>query len=607
MSDSQPRKTPSVPGAGSGKFRSDFRRLPKATLQRKVQRTMSFAVFLIILVFSAGMFSVNLISARQNGSLYSATVSALLADQIHSGNLLGPGVDTKAAGLAIADLADRLSALTSTTFSDSQPSRPSAPATQESVAAPVPTLGHGPFRITGLEGNEQADALMNWRFHVVKFRVDWNGTQLYQSPDWNSSRLLPDWMPDWTESYLTRLFSLFTVEASAPLQAANGDGFGLVTTRMDTGLFGTYMLILVGSLLVAWLPLSLFTHFTARRIAKRVSRPISTLVDQLGLLAGASPEAAANVPLTFRKPPFEVASIAESLLRILDRMREFNTAHVERTNRLAQQGKELESQNQTLDASRRQIQAAQSQMIQTQNLASIGQITAGISHEMNTPLGTIGSNVQLQEMLLDMLATDEAVLRDPEMAAFLTEMKKSSRENARFCQAATDMVRSLKNFSRLDQADYQETDLNSLIRNVVTLTTNLWKDRIRLHGAYGDIPAVKCWPGLLNQLFMSLLTNAFEAVPGEGDIWIRTIPDGDSVLVEVEDNGPGVPDEMLERIFEPGFSLGKKAADGQQPGGMGLAMARDIVARHNAVLKAEHGESGGLLLSFRLPMHTERT
>jgi len=620
MNDMQSQPIPSTPMGRITLLLSRIQPLPKAPLQRKVRRTLSFGVFLVIFVLIIGLFAVSLLSARQNGALYAATFAALVADQIQAENLLDPETDTMAAKLAVAQLTERLSNLTATTLTgeqalDSPGTIPQISSTTGTIPQTSPALGttflpgqNSPFRVVGQTDTAsmtEEDFIRFLTRHAASFRIVWNDALLYESPNWEMANLLPAMLPEEAQPAMRNVFSLFSIASSAPLREAAGEG--LVTVRIDPGLFGTYLFVLMLLVLLALLPLGIFTHLVGAFVARRVSEPVSRLVQQMDLLAGATPEAAADVPFTFRKPPIEIASIADSLHHIFERMKQFNATHQERTEQLARQGKELEEQNEILGKSRRQIQDAQSQMIQTQNLASIGQITAGISHEMNTPLGTIGSNVQLQEMLLDMLSTDSTLTGDPQMAAFLSEMKTSSRENARFCQSATDMVRSLKNFSRLDQADYQETDLNALIRNVVTLTTNLWKGRIRMHGAYGDILPAKCWPGLLNQLFMSLLTNAFEALPGEGDIWIRTSLEGMRIRVEVEDNGPGIPEALLDRIFEAGFSWGKKAPDGQLPGGMGLAMARDIVARHGGILSAKRGQFGGLLLCFHLPLDGGKT
>ncbi len=621
-----------------------------------MRRTISLAVFLVVFVFLAGVFLVTLFSARQNISLCTSVHAVLMARSLVAENLLDAD-NTSDPQPAVARLAEQLArsaanAETSTLLdlaAELDAAAADADAATASGSNPADSPTHAPWPGGAALGRPLRDTDLitihpdmatgastgaitsdiDWKRHAARFRVERDGVLLYQSPDWDRFMLLPAFLPDALHTWLPALQNLFVVESviavshdgvvtehvtgqavsSGKLADAvkadtepRGMHAATVTVQMDAGLIAISLFLLLPAVLLMTFPIMLLTRIMGGLAARRTSRPVSRLVERLDMLAGATPDTAAAMPLTFRRPPAEIAHIADSLRRILDRMRENKADAGTRAVALEAQRQRLEEQNRSLAESRRQIQEAQTRLVQIQNMASIGQLTAAISHEMNTPLGTLASNIQLQEMMLEMLATDPAAQADPQTSAFLADMVRTSRENARHIQGAADMVKSLKNYARLDQSEYQETDINDLIRNVVTLTTNLWRDRIRMHGAYGALPPVKCRPGLLSQLFMHLIRNAIEAMPAGGDVWIRTQPDGEQVVLEVEDNGPGVPEDRLERMFEPGTTWDKLDPDGQIPGGMGLAIARDIVTRHNGVLWAQRGEQGGLLCTVRLPV-----
>ena len=597
------------------------RRAP--VLHRKMRRTISMAVFLVVFVFLAGVCIVTLFSARQNISLCTSVHATLMARSLQAEGLLDadPATDPKP---AIGQLAEQLarsaeSAETSTLLDlaaelDAAGVETGMP---EDVAATIAASEVTARRLQDTDlitvrpdaalatSHGAIAAELDWKQHAARFHITRDGEVLYQSPDWDQFLLLPAFLPSSFHAVVPALQSLFVVESSVTVAAGGSAGVSVpatVTVQMDAGLIALSLFLLIPTIMVLALPLALLTRILGGLAARRTSRPVSRLVERLDLLAGSTPDIAAAIPLTFRRPPAEIAQIADSLHRILARMKDNKSESEVRAAALDQQRQLLEEQNHSLDESRRQIQDAQTRLVQVQNMASVGQLTAAISHEMNTPLGTLASNIQLQEMMLEMLATDPAAQADPETTAFLSEMILTSRENARFIQGAGDMVKSLKNYSRLDQSEYQETDINDLIRNVVTLTTNLWRERIRMHGAYGALPPVKCRPGLLSQLFMNLIRNAIEAMPGGGEVWIRTQPADDMVVLEVEDNGPGVSEERMAHMFEPGTTWGKLDPDGQTPGGMGLAIALDIVVRHNGSLTVQRGSQGGLLFTVRLPV-----
>ena len=553
-------------------------------LQKKMKKTLMLAIFMVVFVFAVGILSVNTLSARQNGALYTACYAALLELQINESGLFSQ--EPAVASEKIKVMAERLSNLSLTNLlideTDAQQNLPQAP----------------PFQIVDNPGALPVHSdFDNWLLHVARFRITVGTYILYESPDWDTTRLFPEWMPIDVVQFIIPIFRLFEVTSTI-----GSIETGLISVRMDSGLFGTYILSLLLGFLLIFMPLLVFSSVLSAKIAKRVSFPVNVLVSQMGILAGATPEDISSIQLNMKNPPVEISSIAQSLHHILLQMNEFHQTRTIYSDELHDQNKVLQLQKKSLEEAKAQIQITQTQLIQTQNMASIGQLTAAISHEINTPLGTFTSNVQLQSMILTMLSTSMQDKCTETSAKLIENIKMSAQESSKLCSSASDIVKSLKNYSRLDQADYQETNLNELIHNVTTLTRNLWRDHIDLQENYTELPPVPCQPGLLNQAMMNLMMNAIEAIPEGGVITITTHANLQEVLVSMKDSGAGVPNHIIEKLREPGFSYKKKAKDGTLSGGMGLSVADDIIRRHGGTLSFKNMNPAGFLVECRLPV-----
>ncbi|MDR0843286.1 MAG: HAMP domain-containing protein, partial [Acidobacteriota bacterium] len=292
--------------------------------------------------------------------------------------------------------------------------------------------------------------------------------------------------------------------------------------------------------------------------------------DELGILASAFNEMAGAL------------SVREAQLQ--DMARNLETMVRERTM-------ELENSHEALKRAYLDLQNTQDQLVQTEKMASLGQLVAGIAHEIKNPLNFIYGNteflrdyvqkllglVERLEMLsgigdddrriikLEIAREKEAIQYDfikEDLAALIDNFTEGAeRINA--------IVADLRSFSRMDVDDAAEVDLHALIGMSLNLLRNQYKDRVELHREFGDIPTIRGYAGKLNQVFMNLLSNAFYAVAGKGDVWIRTRAAGGEVTVEIEDNGVGIPGENLKRIFEPFFTT-KPVGQGT---GLGLSIS----------------------------------
>ena len=252
------------------------------------------------------------------------------------------------------------------------------------------------------------------------------------------------------------------------------------------------------------------------------------------------------------------------------------------------------------------LQAAEAQLVHSEKMAGLGKLVAGVAHELNNPIGFIYANMDHFRRYLGELQTAyEGASVPSDMAqradrAFTTlgRLTESCSNGARRIK---EIVQGLRTFSRLDEAERKVVDIHEGIESTLTLLEHHLKDRVTVHKNYGDLPQVECYAGQLNQVFMNLLTNASDAIAGEGDIWITTSQDGDVVRVAIRDSGCGISQDDVSRIFEPFFTT-KDVGKGT---GLGLSISYGIVQKHGGDILVENAEGEGttftVVLFTRMP------
>jgi signal transduction histidine kinase len=266
-----------------------------------------------------------------------------------------------------------------------------------------------------------------------------------------------------------------------------------------------------------------------------------------------------------------------------------------------------------------ELKRTQAALVQGERLASIGELVAGVAHEINNPLNAIaGAAVPLAEMvpeLREMLDAYRALEKDlpPERRAAVEAMRKRLDLDAslddltgistvirRAVDRSVKIVQNLRSFSRTS-GDAVPTDLHAgLEETLMLLAPRLRHANIEVVRRFGEIPPVVCRGGEMNQVFMNLLVNslqALEGVPGEHAIVLETRLDGDDVTVSVADDGPGVPAELGSKIFDPFFTTKPRG----QGTGLGLSISSDIVRRHGGALSLEPGGAGARFVC-RIPL-----
>ena len=284
---------------------------------------------------------------------------------------------------------------------------------------------------------------------------------------------------------------------------------------------------------------------------------------------------------------------------------------------------ELIKTNRDLKEVNSKLSDAQSKLIQSEKLASIGQLAAGVAHEINNPIGFIFSNFGTLEQyledlfqMLDAYEQAEASVSDGAALARIRSLKADldidylkedipnlMRESRDGIQRVRKIVQDLKDFSRVDaRQEWESVDLHAGIDSTLNIVNNEIKYKAEVVKHYGALPEVQCLPSELNQVFMNLLVNAAHAITAErGTITISTGVDGPNVWVEVADTGAGIAQENLKRIFDPFFTT-KPVGKGT---GLGLSLSYGIVQKHSGRMEV-HSELGvGTRFRVTLPIKHE--
>jgi signal transduction histidine kinase len=261
---------------------------------------------------------------------------------------------------------------------------------------------------------------------------------------------------------------------------------------------------------------------------------------------------------------------------------------------------QVEQRTAALSRALAELRDAQAQLVQSEKMAALGGLVAGVAHEINTPLGAVSSNVDL---LSRAVARAGEALADPrrreDAARYLARAAEVIGVSRDACRRIDEIVRSLRRFSRLDEAERKPADLHEGLDATLPLVGHLTKDRIRIRREYGRLPLLTCHASQLNQVFLNMLVNAVQAIEDRGEVTIRTRHEAGSgaVVVEISDTGRGIPPEHLPRIFDPGFTT-KGVGVGT---GLGLAISYRIVADHGGRIEVESTPGRGTTFRVVLP------
>ncbi|MBN2653693.1 MAG: DUF3365 domain-containing protein [Nitrospirae bacterium] len=302
------------------------------------------------------------------------------------------------------------------------------------------------------------------------------------------------------------------------------------------------------------------------------------------------------------------------------------TDMVKITTELSSRNKELERTTAELEQAYTELKSAQSHMLQHEKMASIGQLAAGVAHEINNPIGFIMSNLATLQKYMDRVKKfisiqDEAVKKTieggcdlPALQEEISSAMKSLKisyiiedtgslvsESLEGAERVKRIVQDMKSFSRVDQSEQKLANINEGLDSTINIIWNELKYKTTLKKEYGDIPFTKCNLGQLNQVFMNILVNAAQAIPKQGEITVKTWSEGNHIFVQISDTGIGIPPEKLNRIFEP-FYTTKEVGKGT---GLGLSIAFDIIKKHSGEISAQSEVGKGTIFTIKIPMVAE--
>ena len=282
----------------------------------------------------------------------------------------------------------------------------------------------------------------------------------------------------------------------------------------------------------------------------------------------------------------------------------------------------LEGKNRELQTAYSELKQAQSHLLQQEKMASIGQLAAGVAHEINNPVGFISSNlgslrkyagkladyIQHLDDLIHEVGPAELVARQAaerkrfKVEFILTDIDDLVRESLEGCGRVTKIVQDLKSFSRVDQAQEQTVDIHECIDSTINIVWNELKYKVKIEKEYQATRPLRCFPQQLNQVFMNLLVNAAHAIDKEGVISIRTWEDEAALSVAIRDTGSGIPPENIGHVFEPFFTT-KEVGKGT---GLGLSIVYDIVTKnHHGDIQVVSQVGQGTTFTVKLPFREE--
>ncbi|MFA6147609.1 MAG: ATP-binding protein [bacterium] len=362
-----------------------------------------------------------------------------------------------------------------------------------------------------------------------------------------------------------------------------------------------------------------FREFVGRPYGEILGQPFDRLLAEAGV----------DVELSFERPvewfhertgkwfvvshyPFEAGHGGETRGSIV-------TIHD--STEMKKAAEELTRKNLRLSEALTALKNSQAKVIHQEKMASIGQLAAGMAHEINNPIGFINSNLSTLGKYLSRLSGFLAVQSEciaagapPEQVDsvrqqqarlkidyIVKDLEDLVRESMEGAERVRSIVADLKTFSRMDESRQKQVDLNECLRGTINIVWNEIKYKATLKKELGEIPPTRCYPQQMSQVFMNLLVNAAHAIEQQGIITVRSWEEDGYVCVSVADTGLGIPEANLNRIFEPFFTT-KEVGKGT---GLGLSITYDIVKKHNGEIAVRSEPGKGSVFTVRIPVVEE--
>lgn len=324
----------------------------------------------------------------------------------------------------------------------------------------------------------------------------------------------------------------------------------------------------------------------------------------------------------------DITPLKEAEQAILDKNEEIQRQSeelYEQTEQLLILNQELELKKNTLEDALNKLKNTQTKLVESEKMIILGQLTAGIAHEINNPINFINSGIEgvkiaFEELLgllkryeeitednvRDQLKTIHAYKQKIDYSNLLADINQLTQDIKSGIFRTVEIIKGLRTFSRLDESDLKFIDLHKNIESTLIILRNKFDDKISIVKEYGVIPEIECYPGKINQVLLNILINAVQAIKGEGQILIKTKlkEKGDQQFVEilVKDTGTGMTDDIKKRIFEPFFTT-KDAGEGT---GLGLSITHNIIDIHHGSIEVDSMPGKGSAFTILLPVIFEK-
>ncbi len=258
---------------------------------------------------------------------------------------------------------------------------------------------------------------------------------------------------------------------------------------------------------------------------------------------------------------------------------------------------ELEEKNRNLEELFTELKETQSQLIQSEKMSSLGQLVAGVAHELNNPIGYLYANMKELQKYIDLLKQSEGGKIGDSAEYVKEDIDQLILESIEGSERVKTIVENLRKFSRLDEAEFKYADIHEGLDSTIMLIEKELDNRIKLHKNYSDIPQISCMPGHLNQVFLNMLLNAIQAIEGDGNICISTAIKDDKVVIKFKDDGKGISKKYIDKIFEPFFTT-KPVGMGT---GLGLSISYGIIQEHGGDIKVKSKKKNGTTFIVSIP------
>lgn len=275
--------------------------------------------------------------------------------------------------------------------------------------------------------------------------------------------------------------------------------------------------------------------------------------------------------------------------------------------------------NEELSSTLENLKQTQSQLVQSEKMASLGQLTAGVAHEINNPINFVSAGIDslatnYEDLSLiikkynqispdsdntELFKEIDLLKKELEMDYLLEEIPELLNSIKSGANRTTEIIKSLRNFTRLDEDQLKKADVNEGLDSTLIILRNQMTNRIEVVREYGDLPPINCYPGQLNQVFMNILNNAIQAIDKEGRICIQTMQNDRHVIVKIRDSGKGMSEELQKRIFDPFFTT-KDVGEGT---GLGLSISYGIIEKHQGKIEVNSTAGEGTEFIIELPLN----